>query len=345
MHSLKRAVLSLTAFLYASCLHAENGAPAGAQQLQSSVHTTRDGQRSGFSHLGVDDEIQDILRHPAFAGFERLLLPWDGQTYDGQMSLTRMGELLPYHSQVDAGVAVAALNRMIDDLVLGLSVFHDFYTPAQKQEDPTKQHAGLFFYRGKPGAPFAIIAPGGGFAYVGSLHEGFPYAMEISKRGYNAFVLKYRAGLGGQAATEDLAAAITYIQKNHTELQVDTKNYSVWGSSAGARMAASIGSHGLTRYGGDDHPKPSAVVMAYTAHSDHTGTEPPTFAIVGSRDGISPPAAMETRVQALRSAGTEVQFRVVEGAGHGFGLGSGTSAEGWVDDAVHFWEAVIRRNR
>lgn len=30
-------------------------------------------------------------------------------------------------------------------------------------EDPSKRNAGLFFFRGKPGAPFAIVAPGGGF--------------------------------------------------------------------------------------------------------------------------------------------------------------------------------------
>jgi len=33
------------------------------------------------------------------------------------------------------------------------------------------------FLRGKPGAPFAIIALGGGFAYVASVHEGFPYTI------------------------------------------------------------------------------------------------------------------------------------------------------------------------
>ena len=62
----------------------------------------------------------------------------------------------------------------------------------QKAEEPAKSHTGLFFFRGKPGAPFAVVSPGGGFSYVGSVHEGFPYAVAISKQGYNAFVLKYR---------------------------------------------------------------------------------------------------------------------------------------------------------
>ena len=58
---------------------------------------------------------------------------------------------------------VVALNRMIDDVSLGRTVFHDIYTEAQKQAERSRRNAGLFFFRGKPGAPFAIIAPGGGF--------------------------------------------------------------------------------------------------------------------------------------------------------------------------------------
>ena len=91
---------------------------------------------------------------------------------------------------------------VIDDVNAGRTVFYDIYTDAVMDAEPSRRNTGMFFFRGKPGAPFAVIAPGGGFAYVGSLHEGFPYAAEISNRGYNAFVLKYRAGQGGGSATE-----------------------------------------------------------------------------------------------------------------------------------------------
>jgi hypothetical protein len=165
-------------------------------------------------HLRVDDTIGDVLKHPAFAGFARLLLPWDSRRDDPTLSLRNIGTLLPYHTHVDPPVVVASLNRMIDDVSAGRMVFYDIYTAGQKQAESSRKDTGLFFLRGKPGAPFAVIAPGGGFAYVGSLHEGFPYAVEISKRGYNAFVLKYRAGPGGTAATEDLAAALDYSFRN-----------------------------------------------------------------------------------------------------------------------------------
>ncbi len=290
------------------------------------------------SHVSVDDRIGDLLSHPAFAGFARLLLPSDGRAYDGSMPLRAIGSLLPYHSHVEPTVVVDALNRMIDDAADGKTIFHDFHTEA---EEPARRNTGLFFFPGKPGAPFAVICPGGGFSYVGSVHEGFPYAAAISAKGYNAFVLRYRAGYGGAVATRDLAAALSWIFRNADRLGVGTGGYSLWGSSAGARMAAAIGSHGANAYGGGDLPKPSAVVMAYTGHSDHSAEEPPTFVVVGGQDGIAPPSSMQRRVDALRRLGVEVEYREYGGVGHGFGTGVGTGAAGWIDAAVGFWERFL----
>jgi acetyl esterase/lipase len=285
---------------------------------------------TALAHLRVDDAIDDLLEHPAFSGFARLILPWDHRPYDPHMRLANIGSLLPYHSHVNPRVVVASLNRMIDDAGAGLRVFHDIYDTAEQQADPSRQNAGMFFFRGRPGAPFAVIAPGGGFAYVASVHEGFPYAVEISKRGFHAFVLRYRAGHGGAEATRDLAAGLSYILRNASALGLNTTGYSLWGSSAGARMAAAIGSGA------------SALVLLYTAHSDLASMEPPTFVAVGDADRIAPPATMERRVAALRRQGTEVAYRKYPGVGHGFGLGIGTSAEGWIADALDFWSRQIQ---
>jgi len=291
-----------------------------------------------MSKLSIESPIGDVLRHPAFGGHARLLLPSDDPDIDAQLPLRRIASLLPYHTEVQPRIVVDALNRMIDDAARGQTVFHRFYTDDQLRADPAKASTGLFFFRGRPGAPFAIVAPGGGFTYVGSVHEGFPHALEISRRGYNAFVLRYRVGSGETAATEDMAAAISYLFRHAAALGITTDGYSAWGSSAGARMAANVGSHGLRRFGGGDHPKPSLVVMAYTGHADHAATEPPTFVVVGEHDRISPPAVMQRRVAALRRLGTPVVYRLYAGVGHGFGLGTGTTAEGWLSEAIRFWE-------
>jgi acetyl esterase/lipase len=50
---------------------------------------------------------------------------------------------------------------------------------------------------------------------------------------------------------------------------------------------------------------------------------------------------MERRIAALRSAGIEVEYHKYKNLGHGFGPGIGTSAEGWIADAVRFWEKFI----
>ena len=296
----------------------------------------------GSGHLSKDSTIQDILAHPAFAGFGRLILPWDDRSVDGNVRLRNISTLLPYHSHVDPDDVVSALNRMIDDASSGKAIFYNIYTEAQKHEQPSKANTGLFFFRGRPGAPFAIVCPGGGFSYVASVHEGFPYAAEISKGGYNVFVLRYRAGHGGLVPTKDLAAAISYVFRNAKSLGIGTDDYSLWGSSAGARMAASIATHGVAFYGGEALPRPAAVVMAYTGHSEYSADDPPTFVVVGERDGIASPYVMERRVSALRAAGIPVEFHTYRNLGHGFGRGTGTSAEGWIGNAFRFWEHFIK---
>jgi acetyl esterase/lipase len=161
--------------------------------------------------------------------------------------------------------------------------------------------------------------------------------LEISKKKYNAFVIRYRIG-SQQKATEDLAAAITYIFENAEALGVSTAGYSLWGGSAGARMVGNIAFSGVAAYKGDDLPKPSTAVIAYTGQSSFSEDFPPTFMTTSANDGIANVLSVDRRVKNLREAGVEVEYRRYRTAGHGFGLGTGTDAEGWLDLAVQFWE-------
>ena len=315
---------------------------ATSYSLNNSTMKQKQIEYAKYQYLTVNDNTTDILNHPAFEGFSSLILPWDDDRKNINVSLNNIQSLLPYHSHVVPEVVVKSLNRMIDDRRHDQTVFYEFYSAQQKVEAPDKKNTGLFFFRGEKDAPFAIVCPGGGFEYVGSLHEGFPYADEISRQGYNVFVLRYRVGRGGINAVQDLASAITYIFRNAAKLQVSTHGYSVWGSSAGARMAAAIGSYGIAQFGGDDLPKPAAVVMAYTGYSDYTTHEPPTFVAVGSEDTIAPPFIMEQRVNALKHRNSVVEYHQYPGVGHGFGLGKGTSAADWILQAIQFWGETIK---
>ncbi len=289
------------------------------------------------SHLTTHDTVRHIVTHPAFEGFGQYLLPWDNNTNYYNTSLNNVGSLLPYHNHVDPIIVVGAINHMIEEINDGKTIFYEFYTEQQKQENPSKKSTGLFFFRGKPGAPFAIVCPGGGFAYVGSLHEGFPHAIELSQKGYNAFVLKYRVG-SELRATEDLAAAISYIFEKAEMFEVNVEDYSLWGSSAGARMVGNIALRGTASFGGHDLPKPRMVVIAYTGHTSFSENYPPTFITVSEDDRIVNVSVVDRRFENMRNAGIEVEYRKYKNAGHGFGLGVGTDAEGWMEYAIQFWE-------
>ena len=47
---------------------------------------------------------------------------------------------------------------------------------------------------------------------------------------------------------------------------------------------------------------------------------------------------MQRRINAIRANGTNAEIEIFSGLSHGFGLGEGTVAEGWIDNAVNFWE-------
>lgn len=235
---------------------------------------TRSGAVSAMRRPAPSPDDARLLRHPSFDGFAPLLLPWDDRTYDERLPLAHIESLLPYHTHVDPATVVVGLNRIIDGAADARIVFCRFYTEAQAREAPARSKTVLFFFRGRPGAPFAVIAPGGGFSYVASVHEGFPDAVAISSKSYNAFVPKCLAGQGRGGGRGHGGGDLVHPDKRGLSGRWRHGLLAV-GNSADARMAAAIGSHGVARFEGGSAPKTSAVVMAYTGYSDYAVAEPP----------------------------------------------------------------------
>lgn len=281
----------------------------------------------------AETPITDVVNDPVFGDYGRLIFPVDEWYYSGET----LGQLrLTWYSNIQPDKTVEIVNYMHGHAAAGDVIFFDIYTEAEKAADPAKRDTGLFFFRGEPGAKFAICNAGGGFAYVGAMHDSFPHALELSKMGYNAFALIYRPG--AQTACENLARAISFIFARAEELGVDVEGYSLWGGSAGARMAAYLGTYGPAGFGGDPLPHPAAVIMQYTGHSEYSRNDPATYVCVGTSDGIASWRTMQRRLDAMAALGIPTEFHAYEGLGHGFGLGTGTVAEGWINDAVAFWE-------
>ncbi|MBQ8960694.1 MAG: alpha/beta hydrolase [Ruminococcus sp.] len=218
----------------------------------------------------------------------------------------------------------------------GQQIFYSIYTEDEMQADSSLQNTGLFFFKGEDNAKFAVCNAGGGFAYVGAMHDSFPHALELSKMDYNAFALIYRP----YAPYDDLARAIEFIHDNAEALKVDPDDHSLWGGSAGARMAATLGNADYLRQltGRNDIGQAAAVIMQYTGYTYISKADAPTYVCVGTSDGIANWKTMQNRLNALDSYGIPTEFHAYKGLPHGFGLGTGTVAEGWIYDAVRFWE-------
>lgn len=264
---------------------ADSAAPADrVQQEVETVQEEKTVQQEPTSPFTVDTPVEAVLQDGAFGDYGRLLFPVDTGYWSGDT----LGELqLTWHNNIDPEETVEIVNTLWQRAEAGETVFYDIYTEAEKAQDPDKADTGLFFFKGEAGAPFAVCNAGGGFAYVGAMQDSFPHALELSKRGYNAFALIYRPGAFGE----------------------------------------------------EDLPRPAAVVLQYTGHAEYTPEDPPTFACVGESDWIANWRTMERRLQALQDLGIPTEFHHYPGLPHGFGLGTGTVAEGWLDEAVAFWEA------
>ncbi len=224
-----------------------------------------------------ETKISDVVSYPSFQPFGRLLFPLESWYY----SRSTLKDLrLVWYSNIDPDETVEIVNYLRRSTEEGMQVFYDIYSEEEKREDPWKRDTGLFFFRGREGAPFAVCNAGGGFAYVGAMQDSFPHALELS----------------------------------------------AW-----------LGRYGTRYFGQEELPRPSCVIMQYTGLSDASFDDPSTFACVGENDGIAPWRVMEHRLRVLSSYGIPTEFHHYPGLVHGFGLGTGTVAEGWLDQAVAFW--------
>jgi acetyl esterase/lipase len=284
--------------------------------------------------FNLNTTVGEIRNYSKFRDFGRLIFPVDRNIPDNEI-LKDVGDYYVWYNYIDPDTTVEVVNYMKERADSSDTIFYQIYSEAEMKDDPEKQNTGLFFFGGNDYEKTAIVNAGGGFMYVGAMHDSFPHALELSKMGYNAFALIYRPG--SDTACEDLARAIAFLYEHQEELKIDMDGYSLWGGSAGARMAAWHGSLGTSYFGEKEYPRPGAVIMQYTGLSQVFGNEPPTYNCVGTADGIASYRTMEARIRAIQNNGTAAEIEVFKGLPHGFGLGTGTVAEGWINNAVEFW--------
>jgi acetyl esterase/lipase len=288
----------------------------------------------------VNSTVGEVIADSAFGDFGRLLFPVD-RNVSNDMTLAEVStsNVYVWYNYIRPAMTVDIINTLKRRAQSGEKIFYRFYSDDEIRQDSEKAYTGLFFFRGTSGAPFAVCNAGGGFMYVGAMHDSFPHALSLSRMGYNAFGIIYRP----DTPYEDLARALAFIHDHASELGVNPDGYSLWGGSAGARMAATLGNAGYLRQltGRTDIPQAAAVIMQYTGYSEVSSDDAPTYACVGTSDGIASWRTMQNRLQRLSALGIPTEFHSYQGLPHGFGLGTGTVAEGWINDAVRFWQQQL----
>lgn len=288
--------------------------------------------------FNLQSTVEQVKNDSSFKGFGNLIFPVD-INIPNNTTLENIGSYYYWYNYINPNKTVEIVNYMKNQVDSGNQIFYDIYTDEEKAKDPKKKNTGLFFFRGNPNEKIAIVSAGGGFAYVGAMHDSFPHCLELSKKGYNTFAIIYRTD--SQKACEDLSRAIAFINENKENLQVDISGYSLWGGSAGGRMTDWVGTYGTSYFGEKEYPKPSALIIEYTGLSEVTGDEPPTYSVVGTNDGIANYRVMQNRINRIKANGTNAEIEVFNGLPHGFGIGEGTIAEGWLDRAIEFWKRNI----
>jgi acetyl esterase/lipase len=324
------------------------GFTACSYQQTSVDHSLKEGKKDVMEPVSVTAQspytartkIRDVARDPVFNGKGNLLFPNYGSIPSSAV-LEDMADYLPWYSEIRTASTVEVLNRLYQDASKGKQVIYPLYEDTEIRKDPEKAQTAIIFFRGRNGARTAVVNAGGGFMYVGAIHDSFPHALVLSEKGYNVFCLIYRPD--ADLACRDLSHALVFLHEHQKELGIDMKDYSLWGGSAGARMADWVGTYGTEAFGEKKVPRPAAVIMAYTGLSEVTGKEKPTYSVVGTLDGIASARGMQRRTEKLRAAGIDAQIEVFPGLSHGFGVGTGTVAEGWVLRAAEFWEKHMQK--
>ena len=245
---------------------------------------------------------------------------------------------------------------------------------------PTRQNAEIYYFPGSdPGGKFVLVIGGNAIHTSAEMREGVSTAEWLNELGYTCFVLRYRIGdqAADNAPLEDVSRAVRYITEHAEQFHVQPEDYAVLAYSSGGQIAGLFASDsdtlGYKAYGVS---KPGALLLGYPVNnffelkpvwgllidpyadgpryfdynvSDYiTPDYPPVYHWYGKNDvtlaKMYTPAQGRGIEKALAKNGVPHIFHHYHNAPHKIGPGRGTDAEGWITEAVAFWESPTAAN-
>lgn len=261
-----------------------------------------------------------------------------------------------------------AMNLVVDNYNNGVQVTWQIYTPEEIEANPSLGGAQLFYYPAStPGGKYALVVPGNGNGVTSEMEEGGSAAYQLHEMGYTVFVLRYRSFLAASdnAPLQDLGRAVQLITENADKFQVQSENYALVCFSAGGQLGGLFANREIG-YGNYPVPKPGVLLLSYpfvdftygklayhvlidpgtrewryymTSLAEAvTDDYPPVYFWYGKDDQVLALMGFEKQGPALETHEVPHKVTVYNHAPHSIGTGRGTDAEGWVKDAVAFWE-------
>ena len=314
------------------------------------------------------------IRH--LSGMEEVLPLLIGGSDELKPTMT-LDSIEKEHPTWNAQDMLKGLCRLQEIAASGKPFIYPLYGSEECAEDSKKQTVKLVHFPAEEKKSCIILAAGGAYGGVCSLAESFPVAARLNELGYPVFCLNYRVGPPElmPKPMEDMASAVSYLAEHQEELSIDMDHYAVGGFSAGGHLAAAWGTQhlGARNYGLKqpdllllDYPMVSVwktirMMPEYIAHflmkgyfgEDYSEEKcrpynidenvdegyPPVYLVQAEDDGTVPMWNAELLKRAMDRNHVKHHIEITERGGHGFGLGSATGANGWVDRAVEYWEA------
>lgn len=324
--------------------------------------------------ISKSDRLGQIMARPEFEDISQFIIPTLAGQPTEMTKQTKIGALDQIAGQETWHVddLVDGLNYVSDLAAQGIPVHYDYWSEEEKAKDPRKEGTGLLHFPVKNKGPFVLVCPGGCYFMVASFVEGFPTVMELNRLGYSAFVLTYRVGRENPwpAPIEDLQQALHFILSHADLFNVETENYAVVGFSAGGHLAGSFGApaYGYQKW---NLPKPGALILAYPVTKFDNMTQlhrqcrdillgenpteeqihsidvvrnaeddyPPTYILHCQDDDLIHFENGEMLANRLKDLNVPCHFKAAPAGGHGIALGTGTTAQGWLVEAVQFWQS------
>ena len=301
-----------------------------------------------------DPKLEEIANDSAFAGSGRSLMPVPPRMWIWMKNMRLSAVARMYGAKESTSV--------LEGLCYARSHSRcwQLYRDSEIAADPGKRQAWLYAFTSNVQSPFVLILAGGGYMMTTTLTAAFPVAMALNQMKINAYVLHYRSGQSKapEKAYEDLQRELDLIflkEKENTVL----KKYALCGLSAGGHLAIRLGCETKLEV----EKRPGVLFLAYPMvdfrgkrgqtlalrlHVDRKSHAllsyidnkfPPTYLWQCADDRVlSPTHALDLHKKLSENGVTHI-YRQFPSGGHGQHLGEGTSAAGWLYEAVDFWQA------